>query len=137
MAAPKPPPRSGARKGALSAQLRTALRAEAQRLEGLSDPVEVVTGVGNTFAALDAELERIAKIRLKAVHRLRHDAGPMTASRPSPACPKAASRSSAKTRGAAHNQQVYLTIDTPRRRTQADGLGGPRPEERVGAQCRS
>jgi hypothetical protein len=65
--------RSGARKGALSAQLRTALRAEAQRLEALSDPVDIVTGVGDTFAALDGELERIAKVRLKAVHRLRRE----------------------------------------------------------------
>jgi len=42
-------------------------------LESLADLVDIVTGVGNTFAALDAELERIAKVRLKAVHRLRHD----------------------------------------------------------------
>jgi DNA-directed RNA polymerase specialized sigma24 family protein len=73
MAAPQRPPRSGARKGALSVQLQTALRAEAERLEALSDPVDIVTGVGDTFAALDAELERIAKIRLKAVRRLRRD----------------------------------------------------------------
>jgi DNA-directed RNA polymerase specialized sigma24 family protein len=73
MAALQRPPRSGARPGALSAELRTALRAEAHRLEALTDPVDIVTGVGNTFAALDAELERLAKVRLKAVHRLRRE----------------------------------------------------------------
>ena len=64
------PPRSGARKGALSAPLRTALRAEARRLEALVEPVDVITGVGDTFAALDAELELPAKVRLEGIRPL-------------------------------------------------------------------
>jgi hypothetical protein len=73
MSTPKRAPRSGARKGALSAELRTALRVEAQRLEALTDPIDIVIGVGNAFAALDTELEQLAKVRLKAVRHLRRD----------------------------------------------------------------
>ena len=63
--------RSGARRGALSADLKEALRAEATNLGRAGDEVAVVRAVGDTFAALDAELERIAKVRLSAIQRLR------------------------------------------------------------------
>jgi len=49
------------------------MRAESRRLADLRDPVTVITAVGDTFAALDAELERIARVRLAAVRRLRTD----------------------------------------------------------------
>lgn len=63
--------RAGARAGSLSPELRQALRAEAARLARLADPVEIIKGVGDTFAALDGELARVAKVRLAAVRRLR------------------------------------------------------------------
>src|SRR5205807_1575952 len=63
--------RAGARPGSLSQDLRAALRSEARRLADLGDPVEIARAVGDTFAALDAELERIAAVRLNAVRRLR------------------------------------------------------------------
>lgn len=65
------PTRAGARPGSLSAELRQALRTEARRLSRLSDPVTIVKATGDTFAALDAELERFAMLRLRAVRRLR------------------------------------------------------------------
>src|SRR5690349_4642321 len=68
---PPRPRRSGARRGALSAEVRAALRAEAARLNDLDDEVSIVRAVGDAFAALDSELERIARVRLRAVHRLR------------------------------------------------------------------
>jgi hypothetical protein len=51
--------------------LKNALRAEAERLDKAGDDVDVIRAVGDAFAALDAELERIAKVRLRAVRRLR------------------------------------------------------------------
>ena len=63
--------RAGARKGALSPGVRQTLRAEAKRLSALEDDVTIVRAVGDAFAALDGELERIAKVRLRAVQRLR------------------------------------------------------------------
>jgi DNA-directed RNA polymerase specialized sigma24 family protein len=39
----------------------------------LSDPVEVCTAVGDTFAALDTELERLAEVRIAAIRQLRAD----------------------------------------------------------------
>ncbi|WP_457253619.1 hypothetical protein [Pedococcus sp. P5_B7] len=47
------------------------MRTEAARLEGIGTDVEIIRAVGDMFAALDAELERIALVRLRAVRRLR------------------------------------------------------------------
>jgi hypothetical protein len=47
------------------------MRDEAAKLSALEDEVTSIRAVGDTFAALDAELERIAKVRLRAVRRLR------------------------------------------------------------------
>lgn len=63
--------RAGARRGTLSPAVREAIRAEVARLNAIEDPAAVVRAVGDTFAAMDAELERIAKVRLKAVRKLR------------------------------------------------------------------
>ena len=57
----------------MSPALRSALRQEASRLADLDDPVAIIKAIGDTFAAIDGELDRIAKVRLRAVHRLRHD----------------------------------------------------------------
>jgi DNA-directed RNA polymerase specialized sigma24 family protein len=65
------PRRSGSRPASLSPAVRAALRGEAQRLADLGDPVAVIRATADTFAALDAELERIAAVRLAAVARLR------------------------------------------------------------------
>lgn len=65
--------RSGARPGDLSPELRAAIREEAKRLGATGGPVEQIRSVGDAFAALDGELERIAKVRLAAVRRLRRD----------------------------------------------------------------
>lgn len=73
MAATQRARRRGARPGSLSRELRAALRAEAARIADLSDPVDVIKAVGDTFAALDGELERIAAVRLAAVRQLRAD----------------------------------------------------------------
>ncbi len=59
------------RRGVLSADLKQAIRAQAGRPEEVGDDINIVLAVGNAFAALDAELERIAKVRLRAVRRLR------------------------------------------------------------------
>jgi hypothetical protein len=63
--------RSGARRGSLSPSVRQELRTEAKRLADLGEPVVVIRAVGDAFAALDAELERIAAVRLRAVRALR------------------------------------------------------------------
>jgi DNA-directed RNA polymerase specialized sigma24 family protein len=63
--------RSGARPGVLSAELRSALRAEAERLSAPSDATAVVRAVGDFYAELDRELERIAAVRIAAIRRLR------------------------------------------------------------------
>lgn len=63
--------RAGARRGAVSPELRAAVRREAELLAGGEDPVEVVRQVGDFFAGMDSELERVAKVRLRAVARLR------------------------------------------------------------------
>ncbi len=63
--------RDGARRGALSQDVRTALRAEAQRLGRVDDPLEAARAVGDFFAAVDLELERVAQVRLRAVKLLR------------------------------------------------------------------
>ena len=65
--------RSGARRGSLSPSVRRELRAEAKRLAELGEPVAVIRAVGDAFAALDAELERVAAVRLRAVRQLRSD----------------------------------------------------------------
>jgi DNA-directed RNA polymerase specialized sigma24 family protein len=49
------------------------MRAEAARIAKLPDPVSIIKTVGDTFAALDGELERMAAVRLSAVRRLRDD----------------------------------------------------------------
>jgi hypothetical protein len=70
-----PPParsrRAGARTGKLTQAVGAALREEVARLELVDDAVVRVTAVGDAFAALDAELERLALVRLAAVHELR------------------------------------------------------------------
>lgn len=55
----------------LAAPVAEALRAEAQRLEDVQDPLGTVRAVGDFFAAIDHELERIAEVRLRAVGVLR------------------------------------------------------------------
>ncbi len=70
---PPRPRRAGARRGALSPELRDTLRAEANRLAALGEPLAVIRGVGDTFAALDGELERLARPRLDAVRALRRE----------------------------------------------------------------
>jgi uncharacterized protein YerC len=65
--------RAGARKGSLSPELRGALRAESKRIAALPEAVDVVKAVGDFFAAADAELERVAQVRLAAIRRLRAD----------------------------------------------------------------
>ena len=49
------------------------MRTESRRLADLHHPVTVIKAVGDTFAAMDTEMERIAKVRLRAVRRLRND----------------------------------------------------------------
>lgn len=63
--------RAGARAGQLAPSVREALREEASRLEEIEDPLATIRGVGDFFAAIDHELERIAEVRLRAVGALR------------------------------------------------------------------
>ena len=63
--------RAGARRGSLSPELRDALRTEATRLGELEDPVRAARAVGDLFAAIDRELDRVAAVRLRAVRQLR------------------------------------------------------------------
>jgi uncharacterized protein YerC len=63
--------RSGARRGALSADLRQALRGEATRLARVEDPLARIRAVSDTFAAMDAELARFADVRYAAIVQLR------------------------------------------------------------------
>ena len=63
--------RAGARAGQLAPSVRQALREEADRLEEVEDPLATIRGVGDFFAAIDHELERIAEVRLRAVGALR------------------------------------------------------------------
>jgi hypothetical protein len=65
--------RAGARAGSLSRSLTDAFKAEAERLRDLADPVDTIKGVGDAFAAMDAELGRLADVRLDAVNKLRND----------------------------------------------------------------
>jgi uncharacterized protein YerC len=51
--------------------MAAAIAEEARRLEAIESPVEVICSVGDTFAALDAELEQIARVRLRAIAHLR------------------------------------------------------------------
>ena len=57
----------------LSAELQAALQGEADRLGGIEDPVLAARAVGDVFAALDAELEQIARVRFAAVRALRRE----------------------------------------------------------------
>lgn len=68
---PTPSRRAGARRGALSEEVRSSLRSEVKRLDDLPDPLAQAKAVGDFFAALDAELESVAAVRLEAVQRLR------------------------------------------------------------------
>jgi len=63
--------RKGARAGSLTPAVRQALRDEAKRIARLDDPITVVKAIGDAFAAVDAELERFARVRLGAVNELR------------------------------------------------------------------
>ena len=67
------PTRAGARPGALSEELRDALRAEAARLDSVDDPQVRARAVGDLFAALDVELAAIAQVRYRAVREMRGD----------------------------------------------------------------
>lgn len=49
------------------------MRAEAERLAAIDDPVTAARSVGDVFAALDTELERVARVRLAAVRALRQE----------------------------------------------------------------
>ena len=63
--------RTGYRAGAMSKEIKTALDREMMRLSRLDDPVEQVRAVGDFFAALDVELEKVAAVRRDAVAALR------------------------------------------------------------------
>jgi DNA-directed RNA polymerase specialized sigma24 family protein len=63
--------RTGSRAGAMSGDIRAALDAEVARLAALDDPISQVRAVGDFFAALDEELEKVAEVRLAAVTALR------------------------------------------------------------------
>lgn len=65
--------RDGSRSGSLSQAVREALDLEAKRLRDLPDPVDTIRGVGDAFAAMDAELGRLADVRLEAINELRRD----------------------------------------------------------------
>lgn len=65
------PARAGARPGALSAELRDALRAEVTRLQDIEEPQAGARAVGDLFAALETELARIAQVRYAAVREMR------------------------------------------------------------------
>ena len=47
------------------------MRAEADRLAAIDDPLTAIRAVGDAFAAFDDELARFAQVRLEAVHELR------------------------------------------------------------------
>jgi hypothetical protein len=68
-------PRAGAHRGALSRELRQALRAEAARLARLGDPEAQIRGVSDAFAALDPELARLSEVRYRAIQTLRREGG--------------------------------------------------------------
>lgn len=63
--------RSGARAGRTSKGLRKAIRDEAAELMAIADPANRVRAVGDVFAALDAELAKLAEVRYAAVRELR------------------------------------------------------------------
>jgi hypothetical protein len=46
------------------------MREEVRRLKAIDDPLESAAAVGDFFAALDFELERVALVRVRAVRRL-------------------------------------------------------------------
>lgn len=57
----------------MSKDLRAALRAEATALSQIKDPAKTVIAVGDVFAALDIELERLASVRVTAVRKMSAD----------------------------------------------------------------
>lgn len=66
--------RSGSRPGQISAELRAAIAAEADKLDQIRDtagPFRAIEAVGNAFAALDDALDQLAVPRLKAIAELR------------------------------------------------------------------
>lgn len=63
--------RAGYRPGQLSPELRAAITAEAEQLEQITDPLELIVAVGDVFAALDDALEEVALPRPRAVAQLR------------------------------------------------------------------
>ena len=63
--------RAGHRAGHLPAEVRTAIRGEVGRLAALTDPIAVIVAVGDAYAALDAEMEQLARVRIRAVAELR------------------------------------------------------------------
>lgn len=63
--------RAGYRDAELSKAMRQALNAEIHELAGTEGALERIRLVGDFYAALDAELERIAQVRLEAVRELR------------------------------------------------------------------
>jgi DNA-directed RNA polymerase specialized sigma24 family protein len=65
--------RAGARPGQLSEAAREAFRAEVDHLAAIKDPAEAIRAVGDAFAALDAELDALALVRLRAVQALRDE----------------------------------------------------------------
>jgi hypothetical protein len=67
--------RAGFRDVRVSQALSHALEAEALALK-TDDPVETIKNVNDFFAGLDVEVERVAKVRLEAVTRLREAGWP-------------------------------------------------------------
>lgn len=63
--------RSGHRPGQLSPELQAAIRDEAQAIGDLEEPLAVIAGVGDAFAAMDDALAELALPRLRAVAQLR------------------------------------------------------------------
>lgn len=65
--------RAGARPGSLAPALEAAFAAERARLEESDNALSTIRAVNDSFAALDAQLERLAAVRLHAVRSLRSE----------------------------------------------------------------
>lgn len=54
----------------MSKRLRDALREEVAALARIEDPAAAASAVGDVFAALDSELERLASVRARAIRAM-------------------------------------------------------------------
>lgn len=71
--------RAGARPGVIAPEVLNAMRAEAKRLEELGEPLARAQAVGDFFAAVDAEMSRIARVRARAINELKDQGMSQTA----------------------------------------------------------